>query len=132
MALNRGYLQMYILLMIGFVLLSLSNDILLLLGKRVSLLASVAAGALLFFFFYHLVTFIFYVKWQAPRVLFVLPVYGVISSLLFFILGITLGILNMMTAQMVFIITIISIVSALFQLGFTIFLISSFDPETYE
>ncbi len=132
MGLSRGYLQGYILSIVLFALLSLVNDVLLLLEKSISSLATAVAIATIGFFILSLVTLALFVKWQVPRILLVLPLYLIISTILFLAGGIALGLLNQMTATTILAITVISILSALFQIGFSIYLIFHFDPDHFD
>ncbi|MBI2573561.1 hypothetical protein HYV86_06875 [Candidatus Woesearchaeota archaeon] len=132
MGLSRGYLQLYILSVLLFAILSIVNDVLLVTGNEITLLGVIVAITTLIFFLFNLVTFALFVKWQAPRILLTLPVYIVSITLLFIIAGVTLGVLNLLTAKIVLGITIASIFSSVFELGFSAYLISSFDPEKFE
>jgi len=131
MNIKRGYVQAYVLLALLFVIINVTNDVLGYLEISIPYGEGILALVTFLFFAYNIVTVTYFVRGSAPGMLLVLPVYYVISVLLFFALGLILGTFNVLESAG-FYLLLASVALSIFEIYFIIYLMFSYEPSPEE
>lgn len=120
---KRNFLLVYLslALLLGFV--GIVSDLIGLLGKVSNIHFYIMGNLVLLFFLFNVVAIPVFHHLKLERIVYVLPIYYLVSYVLFFILGLVLTI----TEAMIGIFTIISILTSVFEIGFSIYLIKKLE-----
>ena len=125
-----GFLRAYLYAVIIIALLGLTDAALHLLKITPILYARIAPLVLFLFFFFNLFSIAIFRRRQLKRIVYLLPVYHLVSYIFFLSIGLGLAITGYTTTWLSFALISIQAASSLFELGFSIYLLrkSEFSP----
>ena len=118
---KKGFLRIYLILVIVFGLLGLVESILAFIGVTFNqYLYFSIIGIIIFFFFFNIISLAILKKQGVKRIAYVLPIYYIITIPLFFGVGVGLVLKESAILQFPF---VISLISSLFEISFSIYTI---------
>ncbi len=124
---KRGFLKIYLIVALLVGLLALIHDILFLVGISVTISTLSFSLLYLLFFLFSIVTVPLFHHFNVKKIGYVLPIYVVISYLIFVGVGGYLSAKNISTGNVLFVLGIVSALSSLFEAGFSVYLIKKLD-----
>jgi len=122
-----GFLRWYLLSVLIVGLLGLVDAVLTFLKRNPPLYVKVVTSLLFLFFFFNIFSIAIFRRQRLERMVYVLPLYNIISYILFLSLGVLLTILGTIPAGASFVFIGLQMASALFEAGFSIYLLRRFD-----
>ena len=125
-----GFLHTYLYAVMAIALLGLTDATLRLLKMTPMLYARIVPLVLFLFFFFNIFTLAIFRRHNLQRIVYVLPLYHIISYILFLSLGLYLTITGYNPVWLSFALIGIQTASSLFELGFSMYLLikSNFSP----
>ena len=119
-----GFLRTYLYVIMIISLLGLTDAVLHFLKITPILYARIVPLVLFLFFFFNLFSIIIFRRRQLKRIVYLLPIYYLVSYIIFLSIGLGLSITGYTTTWLSFALIGIQAASSLFELGFSIYLLT--------
>lgn len=124
---KRGFLRWYLVLAVGFGILGLLDSLLTFFDVVNNIYVGVVVLLSAAFFLYNLVVIPVFHAHHIERIAYVLPIYHIITFLLFFGFGFLTKAMNLLVSWLWIVIVGAGLLSALFEIGFALYLIRRLD-----
>ena len=124
---REKFVATYLVLALVFGILGLVDGVVNLVGVEVAIYSIVIGILSGLFFFFNLFAWVHLKHEKAEGITLVLPIYHVISYLLFFGLGIALGLMGLFFAGVFTFFVIVGVITSVFELGFSFYLLRRFE-----
>ena len=124
---KRGFLKLYLITTLVIALLALINDALFLMGVSVTVSTFSFSIFYFLFFFLSIIAIPLFHHFNIERIAYILPVYFIISYLIFSGVGGYLSAKNLTEGNILLILGVVSIISSLFEGFFSVYLIKKLD-----
>jgi len=122
---KRGFLKVYLFIALAFGILGLIDSILATIKISSDIYSTILVPLTFLFFLFNIVVIPVFHQHRIERIAYVLPIYHLASYILFFGLGLWLGIAELLTSFWIILIIIGSLTS-LFEIGFSSYLLKKF------
>ena len=124
-----GFLRIYLFSVLFIGLIGLADAGLTFFRISSPLYVRIVTFLLFLFFFFNIFSIAIFRKYPLPRIVFVLPIYHISSYILFLSLGLFLTIKNVIPPCLSYALIGMQVVSALFEMSFSIYLLTKFDSQ---
>ena len=122
-----GFLHFYLYCTLIIGLLGLTDALLTFLKITPLLYVRIVTLVLFLFVFFNILSIALFRRQNLERIVFVLPIYHIASYVLFLSLGLYLAFKTIIPLWLSFVLIGLQVVSSLFELGFSIYLLQKFD-----
>jgi len=129
MGIKLGFFRTYLYSVIIIGLIGLADAVLTFLRIHLPLYARLVSLLLFLFFFFNIFSMAVFRKTGLPRVAYILPLYYVISYVLFLSLGIYLAITAIIPSWLSLTLIGIQLASSLFEIVFSLYLLTKFSSD---
>lgn len=120
------FLFIYLIVVLGFGGMGLIDSSLRLLGFSLEAYAPIILALSGLFFFFNIFGLVHFMQEKLEKITWVLPIYHILSFVLFFLLGVVLGVMGLMKEGVVVILGWLGILTSVFEIGFGLYLLKRF------
>jgi len=125
---KRGFLKVYLFIALILGIIGFIDTLLNIFDFKVDIYLFIISMISLLFFFFNIIAIPIFHRYQEEKIAYVLPLYHLISYLVFLILGIVLISLGLAAASWLGIVTIIiGFLTSFFEIGFSAYLLKRFE-----
>lgn len=123
---KEHFLRTYLIIVLAFGVIGISDSLLSLFNTS-SIIYGVIVGILAFlFFFFNLFALVHLIQEKLEKITWILPVYHLLSAIIFTILGVLLSLKGLLTNNLIFSLGIMGILTSSFEILFSLFLLKRF------